>query len=582
MMSRTALVPALLRVLLALASSARGEAQAVADTGAQALPACDGRVVTAVTVFAHPPSYNSKAAAAYESMEQVMGVHHATTKEEVVRAYLQLRAGEPCTERDRAESERLLRAQPFLSAAAVRAFPDGPDRVRVRVDVVDEISAIVGGNTARGTLSAVSLGTQNLSGLGVGIIVSWQRGFAYRDGFGARVVQYGAFGSSNYFAVSAERDPLGEILTFEVARPFLTDLQQRAFHIGAAEASSYYGVVRPVGDDVALYTRRTSYDAGWVTRIGAADRGHTVGLIGAAFLGEDVRVGDRAIIASDSGLINAPDSALDARYPALATMRLAGIAGLRALRFVTVRGFDAVRAQQDVGVGVQFDLLAGPSVWASRNESDLLIAGDLYAGVGDAESFYSARLLAEARDNHATHAWDGLVTSARFSWYGRPTDARTRVVSIEGTTVQHLAFPLQLTFRDPAGGLPGFPDATFAGGQRVVARFEERRLIPWLSRRLDLAWAGFADVGKLWAGDVPYGTTTTIRSSVGISLLGAYPAGGKRMLRVDFAVPINPQSGRAKFELRFSDTDRTRLLWSEPGDVARARTGAVPANLMKW
>jgi hypothetical protein len=51
---------------------------------------------------------------------------------------------------------------------------------------------------------------------------------------------------------------------------------------------------------------------------------------------------------------------------------------------------------------------------------------------------------------------------------------------------------------------------------------------------------------------------------------------------VDLAVPINPERGGARVELRFGSTDRTRLLWLEPNDVARARTGAVPVSLMKW
>jgi hypothetical protein len=37
------------------------------------------------------------------------GLHHTTTCPDVIRRFLLLRAGEPCTERRRAESERVLR-----------------------------------------------------------------------------------------------------------------------------------------------------------------------------------------------------------------------------------------------------------------------------------------------------------------------------------------------------------------------------------------------------------------------------------------------------------------------------------------
>jgi len=581
-MRQAAIAP--LSVLVAFSPFSQAWAQVAPVTGVRlGVPACDGAMVTAIDVYTHPPSYNSRAAAAYETMEHVVGIRHVTTRQELVRAYLRVKVGRVCTERDRSESERLLRATPFISTASVRAVPDGPGQVRLQVDVVDEIALVIAGSVNRGTVASLALGSQNISGLGLGAVVSANRGFAYRDGFGARLIQYGAFGAPDYVAVAAERATLGEALSFELSEPFLTDLQLRAFHIGANEASGYFGVVRPAGEDHSLYTRRVAYDAGWVTRIGNPARGHTVGLIGAAFLGEDVRVGARAKIVSDTGLVDAPpDSVLDGRYQAFAVARVAAIAGLRALRFVTVRRFDALSAQQDVGVGVQFGVLAGPSIWASRNESDFFVAGDVYAGVGDERSFFAARLLGEARGNHQTHSWDGLVSSARFAWYTTPSEARTQVMSVEASTVQHLAFPLQLTFSDAEAGLPGFPDSRFAGGQRVIARLEERRLVRLFPSRVDFAVAGFADAGKLWAGDVPYGTSTGVHGSVGVSLLGAYPAGGKRTMRVDFAVPVNPGPGGARFELRFSDTDHTRLTWFEPRDVARARTGAVPTNLMRW
>ena len=544
---------------------------------------CEGSVISGIDVYAHPPSYNGRAGAAYEKMEGVVGIRHMVTRESVVRPYLRVKIGNACSERDRSESERLLRAQPFLSSASVRAIPDGPGRVRMQVDVVDEIGLTLAGSVSRGNIGSLAAGTQNVAGLGLGVTASAERGFAYRNGFGLRLIKYGAFGAPNYVAVAAERDPLGEAFLFEVAEPFLTDLQRRAFHVGASERSSYYGVMRPTGDDYSLYTRRVAYDAGWVRRIGQPVRGHTVGLIGAALLGEDVRVGNRAKIVSDTGLVDAPvDSTLDGRYRAFAVARVAAIAGLRALRFVTVRRFDAVRAQQDIGVGIQLGLLAGPSIWASRNASDFFVATDLYAGLGDDRSFFNLRFAGEARGNHQTHSWDGLVSSARLAWYAAPSDGRTQVLSVDASSIQHLAFPLQLTFSDAEAGLRGYSGASLAGGQRVIGRLEERWLVRLFPQRADFAMGVFADAGKLWAGDVPYGRTSGVHGSLGVSLLGAYPAGGKRTFRVDLAVPLNPLPGDSRFEIRFSATDHTRLTSFEPRDVARARTGSVPTTQLKW
>lgn len=545
--------------------------------------ACDGDTVTSVRIRSFPPSSSGLAAETRQTASKVFGMPYVATRPEVIRAYLRVAVGRVCTEFDRRESERLLRAQPFISLAAVQAIPETPGHVRLLVDVVDELPLIAGGSVSRGTVSSLLLGTQNFSGRGITLVANAQRGFAYRDGFGLHLVKYGMFGRPDFLAIDAERyRVMGEKVSFELAEPFLTDLQRRAFHASASLRSGYYGVVRPVGEDVSLFVRRTAYDVGWVTRIGHASGRGAVGLVGAALLGEDVRTGQSPVIVSDTGLVAGPANPFGAEYPAFAITRVAAIGGLRSLRFATVHGFDALTAEQDMGIGLQLDLLVGPGVFASSRAGDVFVATDLYAGVGDARSFFVARALAEARGGGATHGWAGVVASGRLAWYGKPSGMRTQLASFEMSAVRQLVFPLQLTFRDADGGLPGFGDATYAGGQRVVARVEERRLFHTFGTRADVALGVFASAGKLWAGDVPYGQTTQIHASAGISLLGAYPSGGKRTYRVDLAVPFNPERGGMHLELRLSSADRTRLLWLEPNDVARARTGAVPVSLMKW
>lgn len=543
---------------------------------------CDGDTVGAIEIRAHPPSVGGVAAEAWETTTQAAGLRHTTTRPSVIAAYVRAAVGRACTDLDITESERLLRAQPFIASASVRVIRAGTKRVKLQVDVVDELPVIIGGSVRGSTLASALLGTRNLGGRGLTVALNAARGDGYRTGLGARAVQYGAFGRPDYVAVAAERTPVGEAASLEFAEPFLTDLQLRAFHASISEGSDYYGVRRPVGEDVSLYTRRTAYDLGWVTRIARRSGRGAVGLIGAALLGEDVRTGTRAVILSDTGFVDEPGSDLGARYAAKAAVRIAAIGGLRSLRFTTVRNFDALRARQDVGIGIQFDLLAGPSLWASRDAGDLFVAGDLYAGLGDERSFFTARGLIEASGNHEQRRWDRIVASSRLSWYGKPSESRTQIVGLEFSAVGRLSFPVQLTFGDAEGGVRGFRDASYAGGQRFIARLEERKNLPLFTRRADLAVALFADAGKLWAGDVPYGSTTGVHGALGVSLLGAYPAGGRRIYRVDLAFPLNPERGGARLELRLSSADRTRLLWLEPRDVTRARTGAVPANLMKW
>jgi len=582
-------------VLLALAPCAAAAAQqgtqGVADRSvapvAGDLPdpmsslACNGDTVTAIVIRSRAPMATGLVREARAVTSRVLHAPHEATRSAVVAAYLRLAVGDACTERDRLESERLLRAQPFIASAAVRVFPAGPGRVRVEVEVVDEIRPMAAAGVSHGTLSSLLLGTQDFQGRGLTLVGHAERGFAYRSGYGAQVLQYGLFGWPAYVALDAQRLTVdGQVVRAELSRPYLTDLQRRAFHASATVASGYSPLRRPEGDDVSLFVRRTTYDIGWVTRLWSPSGRGTVALVGGALLGEDARTAPDLVMVTDTGFAAGPPSPF--AYGSFATTRLAGIGGLRALRFVTVRGFDALTAAQDMGVGVQVNLLAGSSILTPAHAGDLFFAGDLYAGTGGPASFVVVRALAEARNVHRTHQWAGMVVSGRLAWYGNASGERAHLASIEAAGLQRLVFPAQLSFGDGEGGLPGFGGSAAAGGQRVVARLEERRLVHTFGTRADAAVALFVTAGRLWAGDVPYGRTTPMRASAGISLLGAYPGGGKRTYRVDLAIPVNPEPGGAHVELRFSATDRTLLLWREPGDVARVRTGAVPASLMKW
>ena len=79
----------------------------------------------------------------------------------------------------------------------------------------------------------------------------------------------------------------------------------------------------------------------------------------------------------------------------------------------------------------------------------------------------------------------------------------------------------------------------------------------------DLGLGVFADAGRLWAGDIPYGVNTPIRSAIGFSLLGTVPAASARMWRVDLAFAVESGS-RAGITSSCGSATRTRRRSSSP------------------
>ena len=548
--------------------------------GAGMAAGCDGLMISKIEIRTYPPSSTTASERAVIVTPIVARLSGQRSEHVLVRAYLRLQEGELCTEEARRESERLIRAQRLFASAAVRAYADGAGGVVVRVHVVDEVPGVLGAVFDETSVTALTLGTRSYRGRGIAAVVGLEEGGVYRTGGRLLLGQYGVFGHPALADIELIRRPLGGLLRVGIAEPFLVDGQERAMHASFSQEVEYGRLVREGREDATSQTRRTMYSLGYLRRVGATFRSGLVGLGGVMVMGTDVRSNEGVVVISDSGLVATTDTELTGSYPNFAVGRVAAVVALRAMRFRTVRRFETLRAEQDVGSGAQLEVLMGPSLGSVAGSRDVLAAADLYLGSGGSSAFASLRLRAEGRRLTGRDTWRGVVASGHFSWYRLTSDTRTRTFSASVARVDDLVFPTQLTFRDADGGLIGFVGSKESGGRRAVVRIEERRLVPFLGSRGALAVGAFADAGALWAGDVPYGSTSPLRSSAGVSLFAAVPSASKRLYRVDFGVPLNPETGGGRYAIRLSSADRTGAFWMEPHDVARSR--ANTATLTRW
>ena len=85
---------------------------------------CEGQIISDIQVQTRPPYY-PRHGKWWESPIGILSSIHTNTKPDVVRRFLIVAPGQPCEERRRSESERLLRAQPFIASASVRAYEIG-------------------------------------------------------------------------------------------------------------------------------------------------------------------------------------------------------------------------------------------------------------------------------------------------------------------------------------------------------------------------------------------------------------------------------------------------------------------------
>ena len=562
-------------VLCATPMAARLPAQAPRDPVAPApAPSCEGLTVSRIDIRPGRPPY-AGSASRWRHFARAVGLHHATTREGVIEAFLQLHVGQPCTEERRRESERLLRDQPYIADARLTATPDGQGGVAILVETVDEVPVLVGGQIHGASLQSLSLGNANIGGQGLLGLGYYERGFGHRTGAGLRVIEYATFGRPYTTTLEAFRHPLGFYRNAELAHPFLTDFQRFAWHLRASDEEQYRGVSRAARDPLALRVPQQRWDASAITRLFGTG---TVTLLGVGASGIRISPDRQGIVVVDTGLVADSGTALVDRYQPFRAVRLGVLAGIRRLHFTTVQGFDGLFALQDVASGVMAGAFAAHGL-PSAGESDRFLSGGLYGGAAGARVLLATAAQMEARQAPVTNAWDNMIGSGRAALYLKGAPGMLVLLDDRYSLGVNARLPLQLDLGDRVGGILGYRTASLAGARRNALRSEVRFSREALIHNADLGFAAFGENGRVWAGDVPYGVNAT-RSTLGFSLLGAYPTRSKRLYRVDVGFPLSRGgTGRGGIEVRFSSEDRSGAFWTEPDDVARARTGPVASTL---
>jgi hypothetical protein len=297
---------------------------------------------------------------------------------------------------------------------------------------------------------------------------------------------------------------------------------------------------------------------------------------------DDEQVIGEPVLMTDTGVVPDTGSALIGRFGAYRMARINMLWGVRDIAYVRVRGFDALNGTQDLPIGFQAGALFGRSLSVlGATVDDIFVSGDVYAAVGGRERVTRLQLHAEGRRANDTERWDGLLTSGRASLQWRWGIAQTFQTTVEWSGGWRQRTPFNLRIADREGGVRGHASSREVGARRLVGRVENR----WSLNRVGNVATGlaiFADAGRLWAGDVPYGTTTPVRSAVGVSLLGATPPQSRRLWRLDLTMGFPPSPGSRRFDLRLSSADYTRQFFREPRDVERARERTVPSSIFRW
>lgn len=464
---------------------------------------------------------------------------HLTTRESVIRHALLFKMGDAVNAATLHETERLLRALPWVQDASIEYVSAGPGAAQAVVRVHD-------GWSLKGSLKFNSAGGQtewrirvhevNLLGFGKELLLSHEKGIerttdevAYRDPllFGSRWTL-----EAGYAKLSDGRGRL-----FKLERPFY---QLSASWSAGVEATDTREVetLYDHGDSVTTFPA-TLTSVTLFARFRYAFSNRTAWRVGAELRAEQAAYGPVTVVRPDP--LPLPD---------LARRRFRGLLGYWAVsqdRYQTFENLQTIGRTEDVNLGWDAEVHAG-------------YFGKAFGGIADAW----------ALEFKAHKAWrlpgdSLLLLDARGHGRREDTGGRDVLGLFEGSfysqawPYQTLAADLQLAagYRlDPEDtlyiggfdGLRGYPNHYRTGDRRWVLSMEDRIITPW--KLWGLAQVGFVVYADAGAMRQTGGNFTKTYADVGAGLrFGNLKSTFGRVLTLSVAVPLVKEPGIDNYQI---------------------------------
>lgn len=522
---------------------------------------------------------------------------HVQTREGVIARELLFRAGDCYDPILVEESERLLRGHSFIGRVDAYGIQQPEGGYHVIVDTEDEWSTQVDLKfdlSGQFEFEELDVREENLLGTGRSIGIFYRSRDASRS-YGAQFETPQLLGSRWDLALAVGQTRAGDLLHQEVRYPFLGEEGRWAFREWYNRRDRYFDYVLPRGSDfcpsgghrcrVLVPVRQQGVHVAALRRFG--NRGNLT------LLGAGLSYQNFSYPGGDSAITLVGDDNFDDRETAppllrgVAAERTAALRNVRAVLLVGKRniqwqqrtGLDSFRGDEDIRVGAEVELAFARSLPGIEGDNDLYGSMDLYAAAGPPALFFGTRLRADSRRDYDTapgeYEMKDVFAEAEAFLYVEPPflPSHTLVFRASGAGGWHVETPFQLTLGGERA-LRGLPEDDLPGGRRVVLSVEDRWYVGWpLPDVADFGTTVFADLGRIWPGEAPFGIDSGWQATVGAGIRANFPSRGSNTFRIDAAFPVGPDGGLGRLQLligvgeylgitsRFADPqfDRSRI-----------------------
>lgn len=524
---------------------------------------------------------------------------HVRTRRRVIERELLFGPGDCFDQYMLDETERLLRAYPFLSQVDLFGIPQPDGSYHVVVDTRDQWSTQLDlrlGLEDGLSLEGFRLRETNLLGTGQELGIFYVDRDVTRD-YGVSFSTPQLAGTRWDLAAALGRTRAGTLAHQVVAYPFVGEVSHWAAHQSFLREDQFFDYITADStgttiEHVLVPIREKLFDVGLGVRLGK--RGNLT-ILGAMVSYEELTypgVPQVAVRGNFDERVPADSQTIAELLPQsqqLGAIRFGAILGQRNIWWVKRRGFDSLRGQQDIPLGAEAVIAFARSIPSLERDNDLMGSFRLYTGIEYGNAVFVGRIRGDVRRDfeavEAAREWKDLYAETEFLnyWKPSPLSRHTLVLRAATTSAWNTRTPFQLTLGGDRN-LRGFREERFPGGQRLVLNAEDRIYFGWPWRDvIDLGATVFVDAGRMWPGDVPFGEDSGWRASAGVGLRGSFPAGSRSSWRIDVAAPLSDLRP-GNFRVLLSATELIGLGAGQAPDnqLLRSRRESVAGQLFRF
>jgi len=495
-----------------------------------------------------PWSYEAQTASnpAVQWLYRVVNWSHIKTKPEIVERELLFAVGDTLDPLKLDESERILRAYPFINEAEITVPPLGPGEVEVNARTSDNYSLAPGlifesgGGTSEYGLLLIE---KNLFGLGKEVAGQYvlERNSTRNSTESSYLLQYKdprLFRS--HFALNSflSHETLGDEVSLSVARPFYSVRTRLA---GGADLDWFEGHLRLWRNEfpVAELPVHSLVSRAWMARAWG-DPFRRIKLSGNVTYA-DIKYPDPPLVSA--GWLPR-DTLRTARRSLEPTLAL----GREVTReFRKMQDLDDYGVVEDVEIGWNAGVSAGFGFPSRPTDAAYGVAGasgqwsdvrGAHVTVVRGEAFL--RVCDDIGAGRRT--WSNLRTSAFLHHYYQGLPRQTLALNVGWRGGWRMDPPYQLVLGGDVG-LRGYHSNRFEGTRRVLINAEDRIFTPWRILTYAFGFVAFADAGYVWTQERPV-RPQDLRADVGFGLrIYNTRAATARVSRLDIAFNLRGERG---------------------------------------